>query len=237
MGYPSKKVSSPHAMLEIARKRIPGIEPVNLFGFDPDSGTDWAVIWGNGTFSFPSSALVMTLVSSSESDTMSVLVQGLDANYNVISDVVELNGITPVTTSIPFFRINTCIILSGSNVGDISITNSESTHAYILAGSGVSQACVYSVPAGHALYLFRIDANSGTATGQQYLRIRNVVRTYGGRILRTAQSSFTNVISYDRQIPFRIAEKSDFWFESQSSASTNEISIFVEALLMENNNA
>lgn len=237
MGYPSKKIASPHAMLEIARKRIPGIEPVNLFGFDPASNSSWSVIWGNGTFSFPSSAVTMTLVSSSAADTMSVLVQGLDVNYNVITNVVELNGTSPVTTSISFFRINSVIILSGSNVGNIAITNGANTHAYILADTGITQACVYSVPAGYSLYLFRIDSNSGTATGQQYLRIRNVLQTSSGRILRTAQSSFSSDVSYNRQIPFRIAEKTDFWFESQSSASTNEISIFVEALLMENNNA
>ena len=238
MGYPSKKVSSPHAMLEIARKRIPGIEPVNLFGHSYNIGTDWKIIWaGVNAISFPTSAVTLSLVSSSAADTMSVLVQGLDANYNIISDIVTLNGTTPVLSSIPFFKINNAIILSGSNAGNITLGNNSNIYSFIVAETGVSQVCYYSVPVGYSLYLFRIDANSGTANGNKYIRIRNVVKSQNGRILKTAESSFIDTVSYDRQIPFRIAEKSDFYFEAQSSSATNEISIFVEALLMENNNA
>ena len=38
--------------------------------------------------------------------------------------------------------------------------------------------------------------------------------------------------TFDRQIPFRISPKNDIQFEAKSNASTNEASIFIEALLM-----
>jgi hypothetical protein len=83
--------------------------------------------------------------------------------------------------------------------------------------------------------LFRIDANSGTVNGSKYLTIRNVVTNSAGRTLRVAEATFQNSqVSYDRQVPFRIAEKTDFQFEAKSSASTNEVSIFVEGILVEN---
>ena len=91
------------------------------------------------------------------------------------------------------------------------------------------------MPAGFALYLFRIDVTSGTVNPNKYITMRNVICTSTGRKLRVAEATFqNNQVSFDRQVPFRIAEKTDFQFEMKSSSSTNEVSIFVEAILVEN---
>jgi hypothetical protein len=85
--------------------------------------------------------------------------------------------------------------------------------------------------------LFRIDANSATTNGQKYLYIRNVVTT-NGRTIRASEATFAvSQVSYDRQVPdrqvpFKIVEKSDFSFEAKSSASTNQIAIFIEGILV-----
>lgn len=103
MGYLNSAVSSPHALLEIARKRIPGVEPLNIFGVNKDVGTVYETLWnGPSGFALPGSALQMSVVSSSASDTMSILIQGLNPDYQEISDIVTLTGTTPVTTAINF---------------------------------------------------------------------------------------------------------------------------------------
>jgi len=123
--------------------------------------------------------------------------------------------------------------LSGENVGNITIANGGVAYGYIEALLGVTQACVYTVPAGYDVYIFRITANSATTNGQKYLFIRNVTRASNGRTLRVSEATFaTSQVNYDRQIPFKIAEKTDFEFEAKSSASENEIGIFVEAVLV-----
>lgn len=235
MGYLNSDLSSPHALLELARKRIPGIEALNIFGVNTSVDTTYETLWnGPAAFAYPGSALQMSVVSSSASDTMPILIQGLDADYAVISEVVTLNGTTPVTTTQNFFRINTAVILSGSNVGNISISNTGTVYAYIAAEEGLTQACAYTVPAGYELFLFRIDLTSGTVNPNKYITYRNKVTTSTGRTLRVATATWQNdQSSFDRQVPFRIAEKTDFSFEAKSSSGSNIVSIFVEAVLME----
>jgi len=236
MGYVNEKLSSPHALLELVHRGVPGTGAVNIFGFNRAVGTSFETVWNDGgAYAFPGSAVTMDLVSSSASDTMQVMVTGLDADYASIFDVVTLNGTGSVTTAKSFYRINSAVILTGSNVGDITISNGGTTYGFIEATLGITQACLYTVPAGFSLYLFRIDANSGTTNGSKHLTIRNVVTNSAGRTLRVAEATFqTSQVSYDRQVPFRIAEKTDFQFEAKSSASTNEVSIFVEGILVEN---
>jgi hypothetical protein len=213
---------------------MPEVVPVNIFGFSRTVGTTFQTIWNDGgQYVHPSAAVQMSCVSTSASDTMTIVISGLDANYETIAEIVQLNGTTPVTTTNLFYRINSATILSGSNVGDITISNGGTIYAYIEATLGTTQACIYTVPADHSLYLFRISLTSGTVTGNKYITYRNRVDSSTGRVLRVAEATFQqNMQTFDRQIPFRIAPKSDFQFEAKSSSGTNELSIFVEALLM-----
>jgi hypothetical protein len=227
-------VHRPKKKLEIASERMPEVVPVNIFGFSRTVGTTFQTIWNDGgQYVHPSAAIQMSCVSTSASDTMTVVISGLDANYETIAEIVQLNGTTTVTTTNLFYRINSATILSGSNVGNITISNGGTIYAYIEATLGTTQACVYTVPADHSLYLFRISLTSGTVTGNKYITYRNRVDSSTGRVLRVAEATFQqNMQTFDRQIPFRIAPKSDFQFEAKSSSGTNELSIFVEALLM-----
>ncbi|MDB4437369.1 hypothetical protein N9163_00810 [bacterium] len=227
---------TPNFYLDVAKGNIYNTTAVNVFGFNRSVGTSFETVWNDGgNYVYPSSALVMSVVSTSAADTMDVLISGLDMNYNAISETVTLTGTSAVTTSAAFFRINSAVILAGSNVGDISISNGGTKYAFIEALLGTTQSAIYTVPAGHNLYLVRIDANSATTNGQKYLFIRNVVTT-GGRTLRVSEATFaTSQVSYDRQVPFKIAEKSDFHFEAKSSSSTNEIAIFLEGVLVKDN--
>jgi hypothetical protein len=177
----------------------------------------------------------MDLVSTSTSDTMDILVKGLDANYNEISETVTLTGTVAVTTSASFLRINSAIILSGSNVGGITISNGGTTYGFIEAELGTTQSCIYTVPADRSLYLFRIDFNSATVNPNKYLTVRNKLRSDTGRILHVAEATFaTSQVSYDRQVPFKITEKTDFQFQAKSSSGTNEVAVFVEAVQVKN---
>jgi len=168
-------------------------------------------------------------------DTMALLISGLDANYWPISEVVTLDGTTPVSTAKSFLRVNSAVILAGTNVGNISVKSGVTVVGYISIGKGLTQACNFTVPVGHSLFIFRIDLTSGTVNGNKYLTYRNVTRSETGRVLRVAEATWqSGMQSFDRQVPFKIAEKTDFQFEAKSSSSDNEISIFVEAILCKN---
>ena len=224
---------TPHLLFDVAKGNIFNEKPVDIFGINRAVGTAYETIWDDsGSYVYPPSALIMAVVSTSASDTMDVLVDGLDADYNILQEIVTLTGTLAVNTTNAFFRINSLVILGGENVGEISASNGATVYAFIGPLLGVSQSSVYTVPAGHCFYLFRIDVNSATTNGQKYLYIRNVVTT-NGRTIRASEATFAvSQVSYDRQVPFKIVEKSDFQFEAKSSASTNEIAIFIEGVLV-----
>jgi len=235
MGYFHVDIDSPHAGLEIASGQSSNLTAINVFGVNRSVDTAYETIWEyGGTYPFPTSAATLSLVSSDAADTMTVLVSGLDADYQEIYDVVTLQGVTPVSTANTFFRVNSSVILSGSNAGNITITHGSDVVSYISVGLGLSQQCVYTVPAGKDLYLFRISLTSGTVNPNKYISYRNVVTNSSGRTLRVAEGTFqNNQQNFDRQIPFRIAEKTDFTFEAKSSSGSNELSIFIETVLMD----
>jgi hypothetical protein len=227
---------TPHLLFDIAQGKMYDSEALNIFGFNRGVGTSFETLWNDGgDYVFPTSAVAMDLVSTSSSDTMSVLVKGLDANYNEISETVTLTGTVAVTTSASFLRINSAIILSGSNVGDVTISNGGTIYGFIEAELGTTQSCIYTVPADRSLYLFRIDFNSATVNPNKYLIVRNKLRSDTGRILHVAEATFaTSQVSYDRQVPFKITEKTDFQFQAKSSSGTNEVAVFVEAVQVKN---
>ena len=226
-------VRLPNAYFGLLNDNFDGCEAVNIFGFNRDVATDFETLWNDtGSYTFPSTQSVLTVVSTSGSDTMQVLINGLDENYIQRQEIVTLTGTSAVTTAQPFFRINNAVILTGSNVGNISIKIGATLHGFLEAGQGATQACVYTVPAGKSLYLLRIDLTSGTVNPNKYITYRQTLRSSNGRVLRVAEATWqTGQQSFDRQVPFKIPEKTDFQFEAKSSSGSNEVSIFVEGLI------
>ena len=235
MSYFKAGIGSPHAQLELAHRRLDDAQQVQLFGFNRTIETAYETVWNNGggLYTFPTEALTMSCVSSSASDTMSILIQGLDANYAAIDDVVTLTGTTPVSTNIQFFRINAVVILSGNNVGNISLTNGGTTYAYIEAAHGTEQAIIYTTPARQSLYVFTAQFTSGTVNPNKYITSRGVTRSSTGRIIRFWESTFQQDVSFDLAVPFRVPPKTDFTIEAKSSSGTNELSIYIGAVLLE----
>jgi len=222
--------------LAIAQGLFAEAEPLNIFGFNRSIGTTYETVFndGGGLYQYPPSAVQMDVVSSDVSDTGQVKISGLDADYNRISEVVTLNGTTTVTTTQSFLRINGAALVATPNLtGNVTISNGGTTHGYIEADVGVQQGCFCSVPAGHSLYIVRIDVNCGTIDTNKTVFIRNHLHFPSGVEYNVAEASFNvSQVSYDRQIPFRINEKTDFSFRAKSDAATNEVSIFVEAVLV-----
>ena len=235
MSYFKSGIMSPHAQLEMAHRRLSDATQVQLFGFNRTIETSYETVWNNGggIYTFPTQALTLACVSSSDSDTMPILIQGLDADYEPISDVVTLTGTTPVNSNIQFFRINNVVILSGNNVGNISLTNGGTTYGYIEATYGTTQGIIYSTPARHSLYVFTADFTSGTVNPNKYMFSRACQRSSNGRELHFWESTFATNIEFNVVVPFRVPPKTDFTIEAKSSSGLNELSIYIGAVLLE----
>ena len=167
--------------LQVARGQVYGHSVLNIYGYQTAVGTSFVPVWeGNTSYTFPSSAIQMHLVSSVNTGadaTSLITINGLDANYNQISETIKLNGTTAVTTVKSYFRINSMSVASGAPTGNITLKDTSDTTLYaeIAAGNGRTLMGIYTVPAGYTFYLSRIDINTslnanpaGFATYQNY---------------------------------------------------------------------
>lgn len=221
--------------LQVARGQIPGHSIRNLFGTNPAIGTDFVTPWENNTaLPFLVAEQLLSLVSTSVSDTaVSVLVNGVDANYVAVSEVVALNGTTPVSTTKKFFRINDLITASGNAVGDITASYNSVVYAKIIAGRGRNQAAVFTVPENHSFYLGRIDAFTATANNDtKIMTFRNQVTYSDGRVFNVAQTSFTSRMDISRNLPFKVPEKARIEFQLKMSSQTADIGVFGDGVLV-----
>ena len=219
----------------VAEGAIQGSALRNIFGWQSSVTTTFIPLWENATaYTYPGSALTMTVTTSSASDDGgTVTIIGLDASYNIISEAVVANNATPPTTSAGFFRINDVIFskTSGTNAGDITVANGGTTYAKILAGVGRNQASIYTVPAGKCFYLYRIDAFSNDSTAAKPGLFRNYVQYNTGQIYVVARTTFLSNMNIQRRIPFKYDEKTDIQFQLRTLGGTYEMNVFGEGIL------
>ena len=235
--------------LQVSRGQITGHSVVNIFGYftTPASANTFRTVWELGSttaYAFPSSAVTMTITGTS-GDTASILVSGLDANYNPISEIVVLNGGTGVTTSNKYFRINNMSVVVGSATNPsstVTCINGGVTYAQINAGVGTTQMSVYTVPAGYTLYLDRFSAYSssngvvvGTGLQSNYLTYRALTASSSGVQRIVLQTPFTAFYSVERVYPFAYQAGTDIqWQVAPSTSNAQVAGINIEGVLILN---
>jgi hypothetical protein len=229
----------PSANIPIADGSVEGYSVRNIFGTTGGDAhivtTEFRAPWEiAGTYVFPTSASTMSLVSTSTSDTaVTILILGLDENYNQISETRTLTGTTPLTTNNSYFRINDMITLSGNAVGDVTLSVGATVYSKIIAGNGRDQKAVYTVPAGYCFFLTRIDAFCTDANGGKAARFRNFLTSESGRELRVADTTFFENMNIIRQAPFKYEEKTDIAMQLRSLSGSTFGSVFAEGILVQ----
>lgn len=222
--------------LQVARGQIPGHSVRNIFGTNPSIGTDFRTPWEvSGTLPFLSAPQQLSLVSTSANDTtVSILVNGVDGNFDPIREVVALNGTAAVTTTRSFFRINDLITTAGNAVGDVTASHGGVVYAKILAGFGRNQAAVFTVPRNFSFFLMRIDLFSATANNDnRVLTFRNRLTFSDGRVFNVAQTNVLQRLDVQRQLSFLIDETTTLEFQARLSNQTADAGIFGEGYLIQ----
>lgn len=189
--------------VEIARGRVEGSRSIAVTGTLTTSGavTD-IMIWPGSTVKDPSVApaggVQMTLVSTSAQDSAAgtgvrtLRFNYLDANLNPQSEIVTMNGTTPVLTTATNVRwVGELTGLTfGSEkhvVGNITVTNSGTRYKYLDAEARATRSTAFRVPAGKRLIVHSLfaGANSGTSAAQvQISFVASVVGNLDGSVDR-----------------------------------------------------
>jgi hypothetical protein len=207
---------------------------------DSSEGTIWPK---NTLYVFPSVAEKMSLYSSSTLDTtQSVLIEGLDANYNEISEVLILNGHTGTLSTLNYLRVNTMTVLVDSPLGNLSfgtgtVTNGlpANTYAYINAGDNITNTAVYSVPAGYTLRLSSGSISSGSSTGSQTVTAKFRSRINGVTYLTSNISIANNYQFFPYNPTLDIPEKSDVFNNVFTSSGAASVTATFNGWLIKNN--
>jgi len=225
--------------LQVARGQIPGHEVVNVFGFASAVSTSFVAVWeNNAAYVFPTVASTMLLSSSSALDTaVTVLVEGLDADYNRITELVTITGTAGVATTQVFWRINSILTTAGVAVGTLYLKNAGGTiYGQVTIGNGRTNMGVYTVPAGYTLYIHQTDAWSSTSvTSGVFATYRTLLVSSTGISNIVLTAPFLNSIAIERSLPSVVPEKVDAQFQCKSSGAGLNIGTLAICLLIKNN--
>jgi hypothetical protein len=214
--------------LQVARGQIQGHKTLFKFGNNSDINGSLETIWSQGgIYAYPSSAIAMKVSSSSVDDDASgtgaqtVVVSGLDQNYNEVSETVELDGQTEVLTTITFIRVFRAFVVTagsgGTAAGTIYVGTGVVTagvpatiYAAIPLGANQTQMALWTVPAGYTLYVTGGTFSAASNNDTQYVLGQFFFRLFGGVFRNVADITVnSNVFRYDWEIPIALPEKSD----------------------------
>lgn len=226
--------------LAVARGQIAGATQVNIYGYQAAVDGTTIPLWENATtYTYPAAATTMLLYSSSAADTaVSILINGLDTNYNPISETLILtNGTTGVTTTKSYLRIISISTVGANNaVGTIYLSNAGKTitYAQIAIGSGRSQMSIYTVPSGYTFYLTRVNAYvSPNNNANFYCNYSTWTQNTSGIVTVLQQAPFVNSYQTIRVSPRPYLQKTDIQWRAAMSAGTSIVSIGVEGVLIQ----
>ena len=249
--YPKAPQPNTNFYLDISRGVVPGYSQVNKFGHNPTATTGDDIWGGGGTYVFyPTAGVLVDVVSTVDSDNgatatgaITVIVQGLDENWDKVEELVTMDGTTPVTTmTTTFIRLFRAFVqISGAsetNDGDITVyarANGSGLTAgdvgiFIGAGGGQTQQTIYTIPAGKSGFF--IKGYVGLSTDQKTAEngvFRWLLRVNafgpGGAWLVQGEAGLVNLGTsywiYEYGVPAGpIPEKSDIRIELTEASST-----------------
>lgn len=198
-------------------------------------------IYPHGTWT---TAQRLFVVSDNAADTgQTILVEGLDSNYNYISNTVVTNGTDGVLTTSSFIRIHTGTVISASNnsanTGEIRFklgSNTGTVVAHIRAGFGITKLSQYTVPAGYTAYVVYGDATTFRGgSGNIGSQIRMMVRPYGCAFVVAFIAEVVNgYYRNDFTVPMKITEKSDIDVRVIADANNTIASCNYQMILIPN---
>jgi hypothetical protein len=214
---------------------------IHKFGHntDIDTASTPETIWGGGgdyTGQNTSVATTIDVISDSTDDdgggigALTVLVQGLDANYDRIEETITMNGTSAVTSSGSFLRAFRVIVKtagsSGHNVGEITIyENGASANVFAVMPVTTNQTliCAYTIPNGFTGCLVGWTASiTGTGSsrdGDLSILVRPEGEVFQTKTLTTVYDTsffFENLVT-----PICLLSKSDIKIQCTRVSSNN----------------
>lgn len=211
-------------------------------------------IWdAGGILSLLSSAETMSIASTSANDTLGgsgaqiILIDGLDNDYNLIQEVINLSGTTPVVTVNSYIRVHRLrVVFSGTgktNAGVITATASTAatTQAQILAGKSITRMSHFTIPNGYTGFTTHVVMSCFRSSGSGAREAEVTQNAYTpdtNTIYKTLTYGITNnggMLVTSPEVPSVSPAKTTVWYSGLASGANTEISTIQEILLLKGN--
>jgi hypothetical protein len=243
-----------HTDLAISRGHSQGYRTLYKFGYNPDVDTQEETVWGNaGDYIWLDSAVTMFVSSTSANDSgtgigaRTILIQGLDEDYNEIEETITLNGQTQVATQLSYLRIyRSFVTLAGSNEGTSGViyigssgatggVPNSSVYASISVGNQ-TQIAAYTVPAGYTLYIDEINFTAAVSQAQKLVHCKFNSRDYESNVFRTrfVQVIQSNQLIQSFKYPQEFTEKTDLECRVSTDTTNTAIGASFQGVLIKN---
>lgn len=216
--------------------------PVFVYGHNPDVQLSEETIWyQGGIYQYPSSAIQMTVSSNDAGVTSQIVINGLDANYNPISEIITVNGQTPVTTVNAYLRIQNAYVIANETLQNIyigtgTVTSGVPATVYerIFNGYNRTESARYTVPAGRTFYITHGTISHGSDSSNAFMTARLIFRLFGLPFQNSAVVNLNNkFIDFWFDYPVALPERTDIEARAFcSKQQTNALSASFEGLLI-----
>ncbi len=229
----------------VSRGLVPGHSVLVRNAFNPDvSANTETSIWVEGGI-YPhaewTTAQPIYVISTSAADTgQTIYIEGLDANYNIQTEMITTTGQTARVTVNNYIRIHTATVVAGTaNAGEITFRLASGTGtvvAHIRAGFGITKLSQYTVPAGKTAYILYGAATSFRGgSGNIGSQIRMMVRPYGGVFVMAYIAEVVNgQYRDDFPAPMVVPEKADIDVRCLADANNTLFSATYSMILINN---
>jgi len=216
--------------VQVSRGLVNGHKRIFKFGHNPEIQDVEETIWdGGGIYTYPSSAVAMTVTSGAGAtdNGVQVNVGGLDADYNEVNETVTLAGSGTATTTQTFLRVNRCFIAGSTAPTDnVTVANGGTTYAQITNGENQTLMTVWTVPAGYTAYLLALDATAFTEQNNKVATLRYLTRELNGVFrVKNKFDLFAAAFHQNYTTPEPISEKTDIEFRAVATSSNADLRV------------
>ena len=247
-------------LLGIAEDKHPEKQHIHKFGANLSVGTTLEPVTTSGTYQTPTSLTSLELVSTSTQDVAAgtgarkVRVEGIGADWLVVTEDVVPNGTTPVALSNQFYRIYRVKVIESGTYASTSGSSHNSTITVRGAGAGATWADVisdsgfglgqsqigsYTCPAGKKMYIMNtvVDVESAK-TMDLYMFVREGADTVAAPYDTMRVQNVERTTAGELQHPIKIPRgpyicPADIGHMGKVASGTASAEVYFEILLVD----
>tara|TARA_Y100000592_G_scaffold4207_2_gene6109 strand:+ start:553 stop:1290 length:738 start_codon:yes stop_codon:yes gene_type:complete len=226
--------------LNVSRGKVRGASVIHKFGAVPSMATNTTgTIWDIDDTLYPWSAfntagvLVAAVVNVADNGHV-IRVEGLDENYEEVSEDFTVSSSGTVTGTVSFKRVYRAYVTDngGTNVGDITFTKGGTNVLRIKAGKGQTLMSVYTVTAGCSAYIKQIACSAQVGADATIdIIVRNtagIERVQASFEVTGAGGPYINQFYY----PLSVPEKTDIEFRATTRSNNGRYTATFDMIII-----